>query len=68
MSTATALTPTELHRTWVAIERNGGGFCQKLASAWFAGDERNRARLNETFAHLITEHGPGSVWYIDRAL
>ena len=29
----TTLSPTQLHRTWVAIERHGGGFCEKLANS-----------------------------------
>ena len=62
------LTRTELHRTWVAIERNAGGFGEKLARAWFHGDDRNKARLNDAFAHWITEYGPGSRCYVDHAL
>ena len=65
---ATTLSPTELHRTWVAIERNGGGFCEKLARAWFHGDYRNKARLDHAFEHLLTEFGPGSLYYTNRAL
>jgi hypothetical protein len=64
----TTLSPTELHRTWVAIERHGGGFCEKLARAWFHADDRNKARLDLTFEHLLTEYGPGSLHYINRAL
>jgi hypothetical protein len=59
----TDLTPTELHYTWVSIERFGGGFCERLARAWFHGDDRNKARLNQAFEHLITEFGPGSRFY-----
>ena len=65
---ATTLTPTELHRTWVAIERNGGGFCEKLARAWFHAYDRNKARLDHAFEHLLTEFGPGSLYYTNRAL
>lgn len=65
---ATTLSPTQLHRTWVRIERNGGGFCERLARAWFHADDRNKARLNDTFEHLLTEYGPGSIYYIDRPL
>ena len=65
---ATTLSPTELHRTWVAIERNGGGFCERLARAWFHADERNKARLDRTFEHPLAEYGPGSLHYTNRAL
>jgi hypothetical protein len=65
---ATTLSPTELHRTWVAIERNGGGFCERLACAWFHADDRNKARLDHAFEHLLAEYGPGSLHYINRAL
>lgn len=68
MNVTTPLSPTQLHRTWVAIERNGGGFCERLARAWFHADDRNKARLNDAFAHLLTEYGPGSRCYVDHAL
>lgn len=64
----TTLTPTQLHRTWVAIERNGGGFCERLARAWFAGDARNRERLNTAFPELLRDFGPGSYFYVDAPL
>lgn len=64
----TTLTPTQLHRTWVAIESTGGGFCEKLARAWFAGDTANRERLNAAFPDLLTKYGPGSSFYRDEAL
>ena len=65
---ATTLSPTELHRTWVAIRNNGGGFCERLARAWFHADDRNKRRLDAAFEHLLTEYGPGSIYYINRAL
>jgi len=68
MSVTTTLSPTQLHRTWVAIERHGGGFCEKLARAWFHADDRNKRRLDSAFEHLLTEFGPGSIYYIDRPL
>ena len=66
--TTTTLTPTQLHRTWVAIERNGGGFCERLARAWFHGDSRNRERLNAAFPELLQDFGPGSYFYVDAPL
>ena len=64
----TTLSTTQLHRTWVAIERHGGGFAEKLARAWFHADDRNKARLDHAFEHLLTEFGPGSLYYTNRAL
>lgn len=64
----TTLTPTQLHRTWVAIERNGGGFCKRLPRAWFHGDARNRERLNAAFPELLHDFGPGSYFYVDAPL
>lgn len=64
----TTLTPTQLHRTWVAIERYGGGFCERLARAWFHGDDRNRDRLNAAFGHLLEQYGPDSNFYVDAPL
>lgn len=64
----TTLSPTQLHRTWVAIERHGGGFCAKLARAWFAADPTYRERLNTAFPDLLTKYGPGSSFYRDEAL
>jgi hypothetical protein len=64
----TTLSPTELHRTWAAIRDNGGGFCAHLARAWFHADGLNKCRLDAAFKHLLTEYGPGSRHYIDRAL
>ena len=61
--TTAQLSRTQLHRTWVAIERHGGGFCEKLARAWFHADDRNKARLDSAFEHLLTEYGPGSTYF-----
>lgn len=63
----TTLSPTQLHRTWVAIKRNGGGFCQRLAAAWFHGDAAHRARLDQAFPEFLAKYGPGSAFYIDEA-
>lgn len=60
---AIPLTPTERHRTWVSIQRNGGDFCERLACAWFRADGRNKARLDHTFEHLLEAFGPGSIYY-----
>jgi hypothetical protein len=59
----TALSPTELHHTIVAMERHGGGFCSALAQAWFRADQTNKRRLEEAFAHLLTEYGPDSHYF-----
>lgn len=64
----TTLTPTQQHRTWVAIDLYGGGFCRRLAAAWFAADSSHRERLNAAFPDLLTKYGPGSGFYRDEAL
>jgi hypothetical protein len=65
---ATTLSPTELHRTFVAIERNGGSFCEKLARAWFHGDGGNkRAPRGTPLSTCWTEFGPGSALLLPTA-
>ena len=50
-------------KTFQTIEKYGGGFCQKLALAWYAADDRNKQRIEGEFAHLIAYFGPGSSYY-----
>ena len=50
----------QLHQTFEAMERNGGGFCAKLARAWFAADPRNKARIEQAFPELLQDFGPDS--------
>lgn len=57
------LTPTELHRTFTAIRSHGGGFCARLAEAWFHADAHNRARIAEAFPDLLVKYGPSSPFY-----
>jgi hypothetical protein len=57
------MTKAELHRTFAALQQHGGGFCSKLAAAWFAGDPDNRARIETAFPHLLEDFGPGSPFY-----
>ena len=60
---ATTLSPTELHRTFEAMQRHGGGFCSRLAAAWFSADRANRARIETAFPHLLEDFGPASRFY-----
>lgn len=57
------MTTTQLHRTFVAMQQHGGGFCSRLAAAWFAADSANRARIEAAFPHLLADFGPGSRYY-----
>lgn len=53
----------QLHRAFEAMERDGGGFCAKLARAWFAADPRNKARIEQAFPELLEDFGPGSAFF-----
>ena len=59
-TTTTTTDRMQLHQTFEAMERNGGGFCSKLARAWFAADPRNKARIEQAFPELLQDFGPGS--------
>lgn len=63
MSTSVTLTPQETWKTFLAMQRHGGGFCAALAYAWFKGDTANRARIERAFPHLLEDFGPGSYFY-----
>jgi hypothetical protein len=65
MSTAITLSPVQLHRTFAAMQKHGGGFCSRLASAWYAADGANKARIERAFEHLLTDFGPQSRFYSD---
>jgi hypothetical protein len=60
---ATTLSPTELHRTFVAMERHGGGFCAALARAWYVADGGNKRRIEAAFPHLLEDFGPHSACF-----
>lgn len=57
------LTPQEQWRTFLAMQRYGGGFCVALACAWFKADAANRRRIENAFPHLVEDYGPGSHFY-----
>lgn len=63
MNSSVALSSIELHRTFTAIERHGGGFGERLAWAWFVADRENKARIEAAFPHLIAQFGPTSSYY-----
>jgi hypothetical protein len=51
------------HKTIQNMEKYGGGFCEKLAQAWYAADVRNKQRIEAAFPDYILEYGPGgSFW------
>jgi len=56
MNTTLTLSPVQMHRTFTAMEKHGGGFCSRLASAWYAADPSNKRRI---------DFGPGSRFYSD---
>lgn len=54
---------TDRFKTIQTMEKYGGGFCQKLAVAWYAADDRNKQRIELAFHDYMTEYGPsGSFW------
>lgn len=53
----------DLYRTFTAMQEHGGGFCSKLAAAWFAGDAANKARIEAAFPHLLKAFGPDSKFF-----
>lgn len=61
--TSTTLSPLQLFRTFTVLQQYGGGFCSKLAAAWFAADGSNRARIEAAFPHLLEDFGPGSRFF-----
>lgn len=50
-------------KTFQHMEKHGGGFCEKLARAWYAADDRNKHRIEEAFSDYVTEFGPGGVFW-----
>jgi hypothetical protein len=63
MNATTTLSPTELHRTFVAMERHGGGFCERLARTWYVADSDNKRRIEAAFPHLLEDFGPDSAYF-----
>jgi hypothetical protein len=59
----TEIDPVTLHRTFEAMERNGGGFCSALAQAWFKADPSNKRRIESAFPHLLADFGPDSRFF-----
>lgn len=62
-SATPALSPVQLHRTWLAAGQHGGGFVSCLAAAWLRGDATNRARIDAAFPEVVEKFGPGSSFY-----
>jgi hypothetical protein len=57
------LSRTDLHRTFLAMERHGGHFCARLAGAWYAADPGNKQRIEAAFPHLLEDFGPNSAYF-----
>ena len=38
------------------MAREGGGFCENLAQAWYHADSGNARILEEAFAHMIERY------------
>jgi hypothetical protein len=47
------MTEQEIYEAFYLMERMGGGFAHKIASAWFWADQGNRARIEKAFADMI---------------
>ena len=62
-ATFTTLTAHDQWRTFLAMERHGGGFCRALASAWYVADPSNKRRLENAFNHILEDFAPGSYFY-----
>jgi hypothetical protein len=60
---STTLTPTDMHRTFLAMECHGGGFCAALARAWYKADPGNKRRIEAAFPHLLDDFGPDSAYF-----
>lgn len=43
-------------RAFKRMARDGGGFCENLAQAWFRADATNAKILEQAFAHLIERY------------
>lgn len=63
MNCTITLSPLELHRSFQAMSRHGGGFCAALAQAWFKADGSNKRRIEGAFPHLLADFGPESQYY-----
>lgn len=58
-----ALSPEELHHTYLTIHRFGGSFLRALADAMIKADPGNRDRLIQAFPEVINLYGPRSDFY-----
>lgn len=53
------------HKTITLMEKYGGGFCRKLAQAWYMADTRNKQRIESAFSDYMAEYGPGGDFWTD---
>lgn len=57
------MTRTETITTALAMANRGGSFVRLLASALYAADDANAARLLGAFPEFVDRYGPGSHLY-----
>lgn len=57
------LTYEDTHRTFIAMERHGGGFCRNIARAWYVADPSNKNRIEHAFPELLDNYGPNSAFF-----
>jgi hypothetical protein len=62
-TTFTTLTAHDQWRTFLAMEKHGGGFCSALAQAWYKADQNNKRRIEIAFPHLLESFGPNSSFF-----
>ena len=62
-TTFATYTPHDQWRTFLAMERHGGGFCAALAQAWYKADTNNKRRIENAFPHLLEDYGPDSNYF-----
>lgn len=53
------------HKIIGLMQKYGGGFCQKLAAAWYVADTRNKQRIESAFSDYMAEYGPGGDFWTD---
>jgi hypothetical protein len=64
--TFTDLSPADLHRTFLAASRHGGGFLSALSTAWLRADAQNRRRIEAAFPEIVTRYGPESSFFYEQ--
>ena len=50
------MTADELHRAATLMQKQGGGFAEAIALAFFRADSRNQEKLVRAFVELFERH------------